>query len=133
MRELLTHALHNAKVINLPSHSAKCFKCKCRKRRETTYVPGLLVSSPSPCLRVPLVLVLTEDGGPKGYPAVMLLLLFTDLGGRIRLLCCSCLLMLKVAEELQLVMTAPLLVLAPSAEKKTQPLLAMGKRYRRMG
>ncbi|KAJ6951965.1 hypothetical protein NC653_018136 [Populus alba x Populus x berolinensis] len=30
-------------------------------------------------------------------------------------------------------MTAPLLVLAPSAEKKTQPLLAMGKRYRRMG
>jgi hypothetical protein len=25
MRELLTHALHSAKVINLPSHSAKSF------------------------------------------------------------------------------------------------------------
>ena len=93
----------------------------------------LLVSSPSSCLRVPLVLVLTEDGGPGGYPAVMLLLLFADLGGRIRLLCCSCLLLLKVAEELQLVMIAPLLVLAPNEEKKTQPLLAIGKRYRRMG
>ncbi|KAL3610790.1 hypothetical protein D5086_001810 [Populus alba] len=77
--------------------------------------------------------MLTEDLRPGGYPAAMLLLLFADLGGRIRLLCCSCLLLLKVAEELQLVMTAPLLVLAPSAEKKTQPLLAMGKRYRRMG
>ncbi|KAJ6915477.1 hypothetical protein NC651_017464 [Populus alba x Populus x berolinensis] len=30
-------------------------------------------------------------------------------------------------------MTAPLLVLAPSVEKKTQLLLAMGKRYRRLG
>jgi len=30
-------------------------------------------------------------------------------------------------------MTAPLLVLAPGAEKKTQLLLAMGKRYRRLG
>ncbi|KAH8510975.1 hypothetical protein H0E87_008493 [Populus deltoides] len=40
-------------------------------------------------------------------------------GGRIRLLCCSCLLLLKVAEELQLVMTAPLLVHAPSAEQNT--------------
>ena len=79
------------------------------------------------------MLVLTEDGGRGGHPTVMLLLLLAALGGRIRLLCCSCLLLLKVAEELQLVMTAPLLVLAPSAEKKTQPLLAMGKRYRRMG
>jgi len=38
-----------------------------------------------------------------------------------------------VAEELQLVMTAPLLVLVFSAEKKTQLLLAMGKRYGRLG
>jgi len=29
MRQLLTHALHSAKVINLPSHNAKSFKCKC--------------------------------------------------------------------------------------------------------
>ena len=47
--------------------------------------------------------------------------------------CCSCLLLLKVAEELQMVMIAPLLVLAPSVEKKTQLLLAMGKRYGRLG
>jgi hypothetical protein len=60
----------------------------------------------------------------------MLLLLFAASGGRIRLLCCSCLLLLKVAEELQLVMTAPLLVPAPSAEKKAKLLLATGKRYR---
>ncbi|KAG6783513.1 hypothetical protein POTOM_012962 [Populus tomentosa] len=40
---------------------------------------------------------------------------------------------ITVAEELELVMTAPLLVLAPSVEKKTQLLLAMGKRYRRLG
>ena len=53
------------------------------------------MSSPSPCLRVPLVLVLAEDGGQE-YPVVMLLLLFADLGGRIRLLCCSCLLLLTV-------------------------------------
>jgi hypothetical protein len=91
---------------------------------------GFLFPPLSICLRVPLVLVLAEDGGREGYPAVMLLLLFAASGGRIRLLCCSCLLLLKVAEELQLVMTAPLLVPAPSAEKKAKLLLATGKRYR---
>ncbi|KAH8510976.1 hypothetical protein H0E87_008494 [Populus deltoides] len=80
---------------------------------------GFLFPPLSICLRVPLVLVLAEDGGREGYPAVMLLLLFAASGGRIRLLCCSCLLLLKVAEELQLVMTAPLLVHAPSAEQNT--------------
>ncbi|KAJ6978401.1 hypothetical protein NC653_026716 [Populus alba x Populus x berolinensis] len=38
-----------------------------------------------------------------------------------------------MAEELELAMTAPLLVLVPSVEKKTQLLLVMGKRYRRLG
>jgi len=75
----------------------------------------LLMSSPSPCLWVP---VHAEDGSHGGYPVVMLLLLFAALGGRIRLLCCSCLLLLKVAEELQLVMTALLLVLALSAQRR---------------
>jgi hypothetical protein len=89
---------------------------------------GFLFPPLSICIRVPLVLA--EDGGREGYPAVMLLLLFAASGGRIRLLCCSCLLLLKVAEELQLVMTAPLLVPAPSAEKKAKLLLATGKRYR---
>jgi len=42
------------------------------------------------------VLVLAKDGGRGGYPAVMLLLLFAALGGRIRLLCYSCLLLLMV-------------------------------------
>ncbi|KAJ6913622.1 hypothetical protein NC651_015991 [Populus alba x Populus x berolinensis] len=56
----------------------------------------LFVSSSSPYLRVPLALVLTEDGGRGGYPAVMVLLLFAALGGRIQLLCCSCLLLLTM-------------------------------------
>ncbi|KAH8481214.1 hypothetical protein H0E87_031250 [Populus deltoides] len=37
--------------------------------------------------------------------------------------CRSCLLLLEVGEELQMVMTAPLLLLAPGAEKKTWLLL----------
>ncbi|KAJ6888708.1 hypothetical protein NC652_029714 [Populus alba x Populus x berolinensis] len=45
---------------------------------------------------VTLVLVLVEDRGLGGYPPVILLLLFAVLGGRIRLLCCSCLLLLTV-------------------------------------
>ncbi|KAJ6989652.1 hypothetical protein NC653_018210 [Populus alba x Populus x berolinensis] len=40
---------------------------------------------------------------------------------------------ITVVEELELAMTAPLLVLVPSVEKKTQLLLVMGKRYRRLG
>jgi hypothetical protein len=50
MRELHTHALHSAKVINLPSHNAKYFKCKCKtkkgEKRFTWSAGGLVLSSP---------------------------------------------------------------------------------------
>jgi hypothetical protein len=42
MRELLTHALHSAKVINLPSHNAKSFKCNCRTEKGEKWLTYLI-------------------------------------------------------------------------------------------
>jgi hypothetical protein len=46
MRELLTHALHSTKVINLPSHSAKSFKYKCKTEQGKKDLPGEAVAEP---------------------------------------------------------------------------------------
>jgi hypothetical protein len=42
MRELLTHALHSAKVINLPSHNAKSFKCNYRTEKGEKWLTYLI-------------------------------------------------------------------------------------------
>jgi len=46
MRELLTHALHSTKVINLPSHSAKSFKYKSKTEQGKKDLPGEAVAEP---------------------------------------------------------------------------------------